>query len=447
MKLTHLDIAVATGGTPHGGAHDGVVATDTRTLPDGCWFLALVGDRFDGHDFAAKAAAAGGGIFSRPVEGWDRPWVAVDDTTVALQDLGRWARDRLDGPVVALTGSSGKTTTRALVACALSPMGHVHQTGGNLNNHLGVPMTLLAAPPDAAAHVVEMGTSSPGEIRFLAELARPDVRLVLNVGPAHLEELGGLEGVAVEKGAMYDTAGADDVCIVNLDDPFLRDRRPTARTITWGRDEAADIRLLDVAVDATTWSTSARYATPGGLVRATIPAPGVHIAHDAGAALAIAYALGVDLADAAHALSDYAPVGMRLRPEGLPGGVLAINDAYNANPASVNASLDTLAAMDGRRVAVLGDMLELGPDEAALHVEVAQGAVARGLDLVVLVGPRMAATGVSGDAVWRAEDGTTLASDLAAWLRRGDRVLFKGSRGARVERVLDAVRAALEETR
>jgi UDP-N-acetylmuramoyl-tripeptide--D-alanyl-D-alanine ligase len=432
----------------HDGEHEGEVATDTRALPPGAWFVALVGERFDAHAFAAqaRAAGAGGGVFQRLPEGWSGPWVEVADTTRALQDLGRHARSRLRVPVVGLTGSSGKTTTRRLIACALAQLGPVHQTTGNLNNHLGVPLTLLATPDGAAAAVVEMGTSAPGEIRFLAELGVPDVRVIVNVGPAHLEELGGLEGVAREKGALFDTARPGDVCVVNADDPFLRDRAVPGRRLTWGAAEGADVRLLDVTVDAEGWRTVARYATPAGVVEATIPTPGTHVAHDAGAALAVAVALGLDVRRAAADLAAYEPVGMRMRPESLPGGVVAINDAYNANPASTKASLDTLASMPGRRVAVLGDMLELGAGEAAFHREVAAHAAGLGLDLVVLVGPRMAAAADAAPGAWVDATTEAVGPRLAAWLRPGDRVLFKGSRGARVERVLEAVRAALSSS-
>lgn len=445
MKFTGAQIAAATGGVLHQGEHTGVIGTDSRTLPEGAWFVALVGPTFDGHAFADRCGAAGG-VFERPVPGWTGPWVQVSDTTQALQALGRAARARLAGPVVGLTGSSGKTTTRELIVCALRQLGHVHHTAGNLNNHLGVPLTLVAAPEDAAATVLEMGTSSPGEIAVLAKLATPDVRVIVNVGPAHLEELGGLEGVAVEKGALFDTARPGDVCILNADDPFLAPRRTGTRTVRWGRDASADIRLVDIQVDATTWRTDAQFDTPVGRVSASIPAPGVHIAHNAGAALAVAHALGLDLHRAALDLGGYAAVGMRMAPVALAGGALAINDAYNANPASMRASLQTLAAMGGRRGAVLGDMLELGPDEALLHAQVVADADALGLDHLWLVGPRMvgAAGGVTRTPVGVAEDGVALAAQVAAWLEPGARILFKGSRGARVERVLEAVKAAME---
>lgn len=460
MRWTLAEIAAATGGRLHGAADadaSGAVLTDTRGDLDGAVFLALVGERFDAHAFAAATQAEGrgpvAGVFSRPVEGWTRPWIEVADTTRALQDLGRAARARISVPVVGLSGSNGKTTTRALIAAALGQLGRVHQTIGNLNNHLGVPMTLLATPDDAAAVVLEMGTSSPGEIRFLADLGAPDVRLLVNVGPAHLEELGGLPGVAREKGALFDTARPGDVCVINADDPFIAAMQPPCAVVTWRRrprtpdGTSADVELLSAEVDPESLVTTARFATPQGQVGASLAAPGEHVAHNAAGALAVALALGLDLERAASDLRSFESVGMRLRAVPLAGGVRAINDAYNANPGSMRSTLAVLAALPGRKIAVLGDMLELGPEESALHDEVARAAVGSGLDLVCLVGPRMSAArlepAAGGPEVWRAADGVTLAGGLAAWLRPGDQVVFKGSRGARVERVLDAVSAAL----
>lgn len=448
MKLTGAEIAEATGGTLLVDAPDGEIQTDTRRLAEDSWFLALKGDRFDAWDFLEQAQKAGalGCIVSRPPpSSWRSGVVLVQDTTRALQDLGRWVRSRLDVPVVALTGSSGKTTTRAFIALALSPRFRVHQTVGNLNNHLGVPMTLLATPEDAEALVVEMGTSSPGEIQFLAELARPTVRVVINVGAAHLEELGGLDGVAVEKGALLRTGLPGDVAVVNADDSrVLSQPIPEGvRRITWGQDVDADVCVMDCQLVSGELASDCTWRVDGQTVSATLPVAGEHMAHNAGAALAVAKVLGVPGADAARALQEYEPVGMRMRAEALPHGATALNDAYNANPQSMSASLKLLCALPGRSLAVLGDMLELGPDEALFHEAVVQEALALGVERLVLVGPRMsAAAHVAGvdPRVWAAEEGESLAAELRSELRPGDHVLFKGSRGARVERILQSVR-------
>lgn len=452
MILDGATIARATGGRLIRPAGAGPVLTDTRALVPGAWFCALRGERFDAYDFLDQAAAAGAGgciVAKEPPASWEGGAVVVQDTTVALQDLGRFVRSQLQVPVVALSGSSGKTTTRSLIALALSPLGAVHQTVGNLNNHLGVPMTLLATPEEADVLVVEMGTSSPGEIRFLCELATPDLRLLVNVGPAHLEELGGLDGVAEEKGAMFATARPGDQVVVNLDDPRVA-ARPIpegVRRWTYGRSAGADVRLVEAEIEPSTLSTRATYAVGKGTHTVTLPAPGAHFAHNGAGAVACALALGVDAGAAVAALAGYAPVGMRLRAEPLPKGATALNDAYNANPQSMEASLRLLASLPGRRVAVLGDMLELGPDEGHFHTETARLAGELGLDLVVLVGPRMsrAAPAVDGVPCWAAEDGLTLADRLADWIGPEDRVLFKGSRGARVERILHHLQGNTDE--
>jgi len=446
MKFTASEIAEAIGGTLVADAGSSTIATDTRSLQGGEWFLAIVGERFDAHEHLDNAAGCIGVIVDRDVP-FDGGIVKVDDTTKALQDLGRAARKRLSSPVIGLTGSNGKTTTRALIACAVAPMGRVHQTVGNLNNHFGVPFTLLAAPENADVSVVEMGTSGPGEIELLADIASPDVRLITNIGAAHLEELGGLPGVAQEKGAMYRSASPGDVCVVNADDPFLADMPlPNGvRVVRYGRAEDADVQLLSATLDPDRLETLAEYEVHGQFVSTTIPAPGEHIAHNAAAALAIACALGVDAKQAAQALQDYQPVGMRLAIERLPGGITAFNDAYNANPSSVAASLTMFASLPGRKAVVLGDMLELGPDEARYHEETAELAFRLGFERILLVGPRMSQAFADGASthIERAVDGELLVSNLAHWLRPGDRVLFKGSRGARVERILHSLTQAL----
>ena len=442
-------IARATVGTVVRPGPSGPIWTDTRTLAPGAWFVALRGVRFDAHRFldAARELGVAGAVVDQDVPGWPLGLVQVADTTRALQDLGRAARAQFGGRVVGITGSAGKTTTRAFTALACRPLGAVHQTVGNLNNHLGVPLTLLACPPDAAVDVVEMGTSAPGEIGFLAELATPDVRLIVNVGAAHLEELGGLDGVAVEKGALFRTAQAGDVVCVNLDDARVAAVPIPAgvRRVTFGAAAGADIRLVSAVLLPDTLCTQCHFSTPEGALEVQLPAPGAHLALNAAGALAVAYALGAPLAASAEALASYEPVGMRMRAEPLVHGAIALNDAYNANPTSTAASLRLLASLPGRRVAVIGDMLELGPGEGAFHDDIAALARDLTLDLVVLVGPRMAAAAASCPAAWVSPDGETvggrsLADALRNWLRPGDRVLFKGSRGARVERVLDAVR-------
>jgi len=371
--------------------------------------------------------------------------VRVADTTAAYGAIGLAARRRLRCPVVALTGTSGKTTTRALIALALEPLGLVHQTQANLNNHLGVPLTLLASPPDPAVVVLEMGTSGPGEIARLSRLGEPTHRLVVNVGHGHLEELGDIDGVGVEKRALLDGGRPGDVAFINVDDPRLRDAAlPSGvRRITFGRAAEADVRLIGADLDPATLHTRARVAVDGGVVALDLPAFGLHFAHNATAALAVAWSLGVDPAAAAAAMGRYQPVGLRQRIERLPGGAVVLNDCYNANPESMRAALDTLAALPGPRIAIVGDMLELGAHEAALHREILE--LASGFDAVIAVGPRMsaAASGRSGVVAFAEVEP---AVDAARALLAGPATaLVKGSRGMRLERIVQGLLVAAPE--
>lgn len=444
MKFDATTIADATRGTLVRDVEgSGPVLTDTRAIVPGAWFLALSGARFDGHDYVQQALDAGavGAIVSRVDPSWSGGIVQVADTTVALQDLGRFARSRFTSPVVGLTGSSGKTTTRALTALALSPLGVVHQTVGNLNNHLGVPMTLCALETHARSMVVEMGTSSPGEIEFLALMGTPDVRVIVNVGPAHLEELGGLDGVQLEKGALFRTARPGDTVVVNqLDERVAAIPVPAGvRVITVGTS-ASDVYVVEHAISGRLGMT-VTFATPEGRFTVELPTFGAHIAVDAALALGVAWAAGANLEQATAALANYAPVGMRMAVVDLPSGARVFNDAYNANPASMMASMDALAGLEGRKTVVLGDMLELGPRELAYHRQVAAHADRLGFHRIVLVGERMgaAADAVKNTDLLVADDPETAGRVLSGALVAGDLVLLKGSRGARTEGVLSVL--------
>lgn len=447
MEFDGASIARLTGGDLLQGGPAGPVFTDSRHVPTNGWFVALPGDRFDGHDFlpAIAGSVAAGAVVSRvPAAGlpWARGLVRVPDSLRALQDLAGGVRARFTGPVVGITGSVGKTTTRTLTVLALSDLGRVHHTEGNLNNHVGLPLTLLACPEEGvSALVLELGMSALGEIRRLQEISRPTVRLVTNVGPAHLENLGTLENVALAKGELFDGALPGDVLCVNADDPrvFGHPRPAGCREVFYGSSQGCDVRLLAASVDGGRQETAFTVSVGGVRVDGRIPAPGLHVARNAVAALAVAWGLGLDPVRAARHLERYAPVGMRMRLETLPGGIRVLNDAYNANPASVRAALDTLAGLEGRRrVALLGDMLELGPTEVDLHQEVLEDALSHGFDLVGVCGPRMtaAAARLAVPHLLVFQDATALGNGVAALLRDGDLVLVKGSRGMAMERVL-----------
>lgn len=442
MMFTGARIAEATGGALVADGPAGAVITDSRRLSAGSWYVALGGERFDGHDFLPHAAAAGcaGAVVSRGVPGWTRGLVVVPDTLVALQDLGRAARRSFQGPVVGITGSAGKTSTRVMIADVLRALGRVHHTEGNLNNHIGLPLTLLATPPDADAVVVELGMNHLGEIALLQDIAAPHVRVITNVGAAHVEGCGSIAGVAAAKQELFDGARPGDVLCVNDDDPWIR-AMPVpegARVVRYGRGAGCTIRLTDTAIDPVRLQTRVRIETPEGPVLAVLGVPGAHLAINAAAALAVGHALHVPAATMGAALGRFVPEGMRNRVERV-GDLLVLDDAYNANPISMAAALHTLAALPGTRVAVLGDMLELGVEEAGAHRDVLALARSLPIDRVLVTGPRMTAAAAHIAGVEAYPDVDALVTGLGA--SPGNALLIKGSRGARMERVLERLRA------
>ncbi len=440
MKWTGAAIAEATGGRLLAEGPPGPIVTDTREPVEGGWFLALRGARFDAADFLPDAARGGcaGAVASRFPSGWDRGAVQVDDPLAALQDLARAVRRGYAGPVVGITGSVGKTTTRSLVAAALAPLGPVHQSRGNLNNHIGVPLTLLAVEGTPAAIVVEMGMSAPGEIALLQDIATPTIRVITNVRPVHLEGTGTLEGVARCKQELFDGARPGDVLVINQDDPRVAamPRPAGTRVLSFGRSLGCDARWLRSGLVPGGRGTRIDLEVGGRALAVELAAPGLHLGENVAAAAAVALALGV-AEDLPASLAAWRPVGMRMRVEERDGWTV-LNDAYNASPASMRAALETLRAMPARRRwAVLGDMLELGDAEDRAHREVLRLALDAGLGHVLLVGPRFgrAARALGVELPWaaRAEE---LPRRLSALPGAGDVVLLKGSRGMRVERFL-----------
>lgn len=440
MIFTGADIAAATGGRLVADGPAGPILTDSRRLAAGAWFVALTGDRFDGHDFLSHAAAAGcaGVLVSREPDAWTRGLVVVPDTLQALQDLGRAVRRRFEGPVVGLTGSAGKTSTRGMIVEVLRVLGRVHHTEGNLNNHIGVPLTLCATPPDAHALVLELGMNHRGEIAVLQDIGQPDVRLVTNVGAAHVEGCGSIEGVAAAKQELFDGGRPGDIACVNDDDPFVR-AMPVpegVRVVRYGTGPGCTIRLTDVAVDGERLQTRVRIETPDGPVLARVEVPGAHLAINAAAAVAVGWALHVPIDTMGAALGRYRPEGMRNRFERI-GPTLVMDDAYNANPVSMAASLQTAAALAAPRAAALGDMLELGVAEAEAHREVLRLAMSL-VDRVLVTGERMTAAAADVPGVEVYADAEALAAAVASAPPAS--LLVKGSRGARMERVIERLR-------
>jgi UDP-N-acetylmuramoyl-tripeptide--D-alanyl-D-alanine ligase len=418
------------------------VSTDSRAIGEGDLYVALVGDRFDGHDFVADAFAKGarGAVVSRQVT--TEPNMAlypVDDTLVALGALAARRRDALDVPVVAITGSSGKTTTKDLARAALGSARRVHATEGNLNNRIGMPLTLLATPAEVDVVVLELGTNEPGEIKTLATIARPDVAVVTNVGESHLEKLGSLDGVLQEKLDLLRSLAAGGSCVVGDEPELLADSARSIcaelRVAGWSERADDDLRPDDVEADV---FGGFRFQWRGHSV--TLALPGRHAVANAMIALAIADIVGVSARDAAQGLATAQPGAMRGEFRRV-GDVTLIVDCYNANPQSVRAAMDLLEGQSGaaRTVAVLGTMLELGDQAAALHESVLRDALALDVDLIVATGLFSEAAetiGVDDVRVLRAEDWREAYPELRSRLDGGEVVLLKASRGVAMEGIL-----------
>lgn len=416
---------------------------DTRVLQPGQLFIALPGSRVDGHEFVRKAAALGasGALVSRPLD-IDFPQLVVPDVLVALQALAaawrqEWARMGA-GQLVGVTGSNGKTSVKTMLATVLGGCAKTFATPGNLNNHIGVPLCLLNVRPEHRYAVIEMGANHAGEIAALAGWAKPDVGLVNNAGDAHLEGFGSRDGVAAAKGEMFTALGAEGVAVINADDlynPLWRELAGQRKAVTFGRAASADVRAADEHNALAEQRFTLTMGGQGADVR--LPLPGRHSVMNALAAAAVAHALGLDVATIAAGLARVSPVSGRLQAHTLPGGVSLINDAYNANPASLLAAIDVLAASAPPRHLVLGDMAEIGAGAARAHSDAGEAARARGIEWLWGCGPLSRhAVEAFGDGARHFDEPLALAGELASVLGDHGTVLVKGSRSAGMERVV-----------
>ena len=420
------------------------VSTDSRTIEAGALYVALVGDRFDGHDFVADALARGalGAVVSRSVAGEPSARLyPVADTLVALGALAAFRRDHLDVPVVGITGSAGKTTTKDLVKGALGGALKVHATKGNLNNRIGMPLTLLATPDDAEVVVLEMGTNEPGEIGALAAIARPDLGVVITVGEAHLEKLGSLEGVLHEKLDLLRNVVEGGDALVGDEPDFLA---PAAREIcprlgVAGWSQRADEALRPHGVEVDAWDGH-RFLWHEH--RVTLDIPGRHAVVNALLALEVSRILGVPAKVAAQGVSGVKAGALRGEVRRV-GDLTLVVDCYNANPPSTRAALDLLDRQSAsRKVAVLGSMLELGAAGPELHRDVLRHALALGLDLVVATGDfALAAQGLDDPRVLTGEGWSDAYPTLRDHLRGDEVVLLKASRGVAMEGMIPLLEA------
>jgi len=417
------------------------VVTDTRAVQPGDLFVALKGDRFDAHDFVAEAAAKGavGALVSHPV-GAAIAQLVVADTLLGLQQLAQSWRADFDLPLIGITGSNGKTTTKQLLAAVFAARGPVLATEGNLNNHIGVPLTLLKLRAEHRTAVVEMGASSAGEIALLASLARPGVGVVTQAGDAHLEGFGSREGVAHAKGELFE-ALQNGIAIINADDAYAGLWEKLAgdnRIVSFGFAAQAAVRAEDLI--STAEGNRFTLLVPDGRATVHLPLPGRHNIANALAAAAAGHALGLGVSVIAEGLQNVERPKGRVVIHTTPGGARLIDDSYNANPTSLAAAMALLAKEPGHRVLVLGDMAELGPTAAELHARAGIEAKALGLNALLTLGPLSAnaatAFGIGGRAFNTLDE---LIETLRAQLKGATTVLVKGSRSARMERVVAAL--------
>ena len=457
---TQAELSAALGSEPSEPPNTAVngVSIDSRTLEAGDLFFAIKGDAHDGHDHVARALEAGAAavVVSReraPQLAVLGPAFAVEDTLNAMERLGLAARARSKAKIVAVTGSVGKTTAKEMLRTMLSACGATHASAASYNNHWGVPLTLARMPAEARFGVFEMGMNHAGEIAPLTRMARPHVALVTTIAPVHIEHLGSIEAIADAKAEIVLGLEPHGTAVLNRDAPEFERLKTAAaargaRVRSFGGGADCDAQLLEV--EATDGGSRVRARVLAHELAFELGAPGVHMAQDALGALLAAEALGADLKACAAALRRFSPQkgrGERFLLPTADGPATIIDESYNANPASMRAALALLAAAKpgpkGRRIAVIGDMLELGPKAAAMHAELAADLSANKVDLLFGAGPLTRALYEAAPASMRAawtERSSELTDEVARTLRGGDIAMVKGSNGSRMGPLVAALR-------
>jgi len=447
------EAARAAGGEARGtNARFAAVSSDTRTLAGGTLFVALRGERFDGHEYLAAAGARGAvaAMVERRAQAADSdaplPLLIVEDTRLGLGRLAAYWRRKFTLPLIAVTGSNGKTTVKEMIAGILAEhagSGRAYATPGNLNNDIGLPLTLLGLRAQHTCAVVELGMNHAGETAYLAAIAQPTVALVNNAQREHQEFMHGVEDVAREHGAVFSALPADGVAVINADDDYAG----------YWRGVCAPRRVLDFGIDRPA-TVGGRYTlrdfgseivlhVPQGEAPVSLQAAGVHNVRNALAAAAAAAAAGVGLDAIARGLAAFRPVQGRLQKTDGRHGAVVLDDTYNANPDSVIAAIDVLARSGGEKLLVLGDMGEVGAQGAAFHAEIGRHARARGIDRMFVLGESSRhAAAAFGEGARHYGDIDALLAELAPCLAQGVTVLIKGSRFMRMERVLQALTGA-----
>ena len=439
-------VAAALGTGPGGQSPARAVSTDTRTISHGDVFVALEGETFDGHDHLASAVERGAAalVVSRVPRGeqFGIPVYQVPDTLVALGELAGYWRKAWGKPLVAVAGSNGKTSTKDLLLAALGARLAVHGTSGNLNNRIGVPLTILSMPRDSDIAVVELGTSLPGEVAILRDIAAPDIAVVTSVAEEHLEGLGDLAGVLREEAACYEGV---EVGVAPAAQPeIVEAARARARSVVSAGLDDGDFR-------PTAWRLSADGQGEIDIDGVTVRSPlrGAHNLRNAMLALAVARSCGVSMEDAARGIANMPQPKMRMAWEQL-GKATVINDAYNSNPGSARAAIDLVRGADGarQRVIVLGTMRELGAGSAACHADIARLAIESGADVVAGIGdfaPALAEVAPGSSRVVTADDVEALWPSLEPLLQPDALILLKASRGVKLERLLPYLTAWAEK--
>lgn len=438
MRLRLSELAEICAGRLHGEDSEihGMIH-DSRALETGMLFAALPGERVDGHDFldAAQAAGAAGALVNRPVDS-SLPQVVVADVLKAMGQVAAAWRARLDVTVIGVTGSNGKTTVKEMITAILAARAPTLATVGNYNNEIGLPVTLARLGPEHRYAVLEMGASRPGDIAYLAGIARPDIGLVNNAGPAHLATMGSLADVARAKGEMFESLAEEGRAVINFDDEFAglwRDMVGKRASLGFGFDPSVDVRGAML-------NGHARIECPTGSFELKLALPGRHNIMNALAATAVACHLGLALEDVASALNGMKSLAGRFQLYEDASGWCLVDDSYNANPASLYAGLQVLVGLAGRPWLVLGDMAELGPDAARLHAEMGQSAADLGVERLYAVGPLSAhSVDAFGQGARHFESNQALLETLGSELTSGVNCLVKGSRSMAMESIVQAL--------
>lgn len=452
QELTCEEILQATKGTLLCGNRDTVfskVNTDSRKAVSGDLFIPIVGERFDGHAFIMQAMQAGisGTLTMKPIEGMgDKPVILVEDTLKALGEIAKYYRSKFDIPFIGITGSVGKTSTKDMVSVVLARKYRVLKTEGNFNNEIGLPLTVFNLDDQHEVGVVEMGMSGFGEIRRLTSIARPKLAVITNIGMSHIEKLGSRQNILKAKMEILEGLHPDGLVVLNGDDNLLSGLKGLLkfRTVLYGMEEGMDYQAYNITT-AGEGGTSFFIMVNNKEYKVHVPAPGVHHVHNALVAIAVGIELGVPMEEIVQGISQFNTGKMRLNIIS-QNGIKVINDVYNASPQSMEAAINVLTDIDvrGRRIAVLGDMLEMGEWAPGAHLEVGKYAASKAVDYIVAVGENArfiaegaAAEGMQPSCIRHFSSNPEAGAFLEAMVAEGDVVLVKGSRGMRMEELVN----------